>query len=733
MASTRSLCAALLAIVILGLLAACGAPGGGGSEQGGDDSGTSAGSTTSDGSDGGTSAQGSEPPPEEPVTSLETCGSCHAPWQALPVTDVAAEGDAHFVDPDPNGPLTPSGYRRIDAVITAVDLTGAQVVIDFQATSESAAPVDVLFPEDGRFAIARLEDGIDGEPNDWVNLGTSLAERFTSGLFQSLGGGSYRYRSALDPTGIVAPGDSIRIAIQLSASDLPSENAWCDFDADLTAPNACTGTTLTRDILQTADCNVCHGPTPDTKLVFHGGRSDLEYCVTCHNPTGATDMSLLVHKIHAGEYLANGFREWSEVRFTKDLDRCQVCHTGAGVDVDNWKEVPQRNACGSCHDQVDFATGQNHGSGGVQTTDRFCSGCHPPDGPVTQIQIPVTTVHRGQRRFLEAQRYRGGVNGFDIESLAFSAAADEISVVYSVTRDGTRMALETAPEWTAGGRLSLVLGWNTEEYGNPGSGATPAQPLQVDALDVGGAVTALGGGLYQAVLTRPSQATGSLTVHLEGRPVEDPAAPGSSGERIPVASVIETIGVESGGRSLTEARRSIVDPARCNGCHDAAGAGLAAHGSNRTGQTAVCAVCHNPDATDIDRRPADPADTPDGKREEAIDFKRIIHQIHAGSSLEEGLVLYGFSGTPNRYDSVDFTGSLENCETCHVQGSYSTVDALAAGNSTVDTAADLADPDDDLNISAAAAVCSSCHDAAQDESHMRRYGASFGALDANIR
>ena len=91
-------------------------------------------------------------------------------------------------------------------------------------------------------------------------------------------------------------GDPLRVAIQVSASDLPSENAWCDFDADLLAANLCgAGASLTRDIVQTEDCNVCHGPTSETRLSFHGGgRTDVEYCVTCHNPTGNTDMTLLI-------------------------------------------------------------------------------------------------------------------------------------------------------------------------------------------------------------------------------------------------------------------------------------------------------------------------------------------------------------------------------------------------------------------------------------------------------
>ena len=205
------------------------------------------------------------------------------------------------IDTDPDGPLTDSGYRSLDAALTQVDVRGPSVVIDFDVIDENGAVVDDLLASDGRFTIVRLDAGVDGDPSQWVGIGDSSNERFTSGVFENLMGGAYRYTSLYDPTGRVAMGDPIRVAIQLSASDLPAENAWCDFDADLAVPNDCvSGTTLTRDIVQTLDCNGCHGTTSDTHLSFHGGgRTDVEYCVTCHNPNGNTDMTLLIHKVHA--------------------------------------------------------------------------------------------------------------------------------------------------------------------------------------------------------------------------------------------------------------------------------------------------------------------------------------------------------------------------------------------------------------------------------------------------
>jgi OmcA/MtrC family decaheme c-type cytochrome len=687
-----------------------------------------------DGADGVPGPPGPPGPPGgDPVTSVEGCVGCHGDGEIVPVGDILVLADAHFVDTDPDGPETPSGYRSVVATLTQVDVTGASVVIDFDAEDETGAPVDDLLVGDGRFAIARVDAGMNGDPSEWVNIGASLTENFSAGLFENLGGGSYRYTSSFDPTGLVMVDDSMRVAIQLSASDLPAENAWCDFEADLVTPNDCvSGATPTRDIVQTADCNVCHGPTSETQLSFHGGgRTDVEYCVTCHNPTGVTDMTLLVHKIHAGSTLANGFRSWSDVNFTKDLDDCEVCHTGGGADVDNWKEVPNLVACGSCHDDVNFDTGENHGAGGVQTTNVFCMNCHPPEGPLTPASLPVATVHLGGARFAEAATYRGGSNGFDIESLDYSDVSDEIAVIYSVSRNGSRMDLEADPEWAMGGGLRLMVGWDTFDYHNTGSGSTPAQPVRVDALDVGGAVTALGGGRYEAIIARPSAASNTATVHLEGRPVADLLGDGSFNDRIPVPSTIEAVDVE-GGRSSLEPRRQIVDSALCSECHDSGGAGLAIHGTNRTGEMAVCSVCHNADATDITQRPADPTTTPDMKREEAIDFKRMVHQIHAGEDLAEGLTIYGFGGNPHTYDSVSFIGNLDNCETCHLPGSYSTEAARATLATTVDTGADIADPADDLNISQTAAVCSSCHDDAVAKDHMELYGAAFDVLDENI-
>ena len=159
---------------------------------------------------------------------------------------------------------------------------------------------------------------------------------------------------------------------------------------------------------------------------------------------------------------------------------------------------------------------------------------------------------------------------------------------------------------------------------------------------------------------------------------------------------------------------------------------MSLHGTNRTGEMQVCVVCHNPDATDINQRPSDPGETPDGKREESIDMKRMVHQIHMGGELEEPLVLYGFGQSIHDYSEVNFIGNSQNCLTCHLSNTYSADDAWQTAPSTIDTGADVMDPADDLNISPTTAVCSSCHDAQRASEHAVAFGGSFASFDDEI-
>jgi len=718
----------------------------------------------SDGKDGAEGPSGPAGAPgagSEIATSVESCVGCHGPLAAEPVMDITDTSDVHYIDTDSNGPLTPAGYRQVNLTLSLVDVSAASVVIEFDAADENAAAITDLFAADGRFTIARLDPSAAGDPSQYVPLiinssGQGTSERFTSGggLFENLGGGSYRYTAVFDPTGLILSGDTMRVAIQISASDIPPGNGWCDFDANLLAPNDCiSAVSVTRDIVKTATCNGCHGVTSDTQLGIHGGgRTQVEYCVTCHNPTSidpdsgnTVNLTVLIHKIHYGANLTvqpyqiigyrNSVHDYSTVEFTKDIDNCTNCHTGGGVDESNWNTVPSMEACQSCHDDVNVATGANH-NGGAWPDNSSCATCHPPTGVRNLdpfgIPQPVATVHQGVARAAEAALYTGGANGFSVDDLTL--VGNDLAIEYSVTRAGGTMDLDTDPEWTGGGasRLVLSVGWSSEpDYTNEGSGSTPAIPMSINAIDIGGVVTDLGGGSYEATATLPSSASDTVVVTIDGHPAADIDGDGTYGDRIAVKNVFAYINVE-GGRATPVARRQVVNVAKCNQCHDAAGQGISLHGNNRTSEIQVCVVCHNGNMTDINRRPTDPTTTADGKTEESVHFRRMIHQIHSGAELENGVVIYGFGGSEHDYSTVEFIGNRENCETCHDPGTYGIFAAKGGIASTIDTGADAADPDDDLNISNTAAVCSSCHDDSKATDHMKLNGALFDVLDENI-
>ena len=149
--------------------------------------------------------------------------------------------------------------------------------------------------------------------------------------------------------------------------------------------------TVLRDVVNEAACNGCHDP-----LTAHGGpRTEIAYCVLCHTPQSTNpdslntvDLKVFIHKLHMGSSLPSvvagtpyyvehrGAREdFSKVVFPQDIRNCTTCHAGGPTQASSWKTNPSRAACGSCHDDVNFATGQNHVNL-VQVDDTQCTNCH---------------------------------------------------------------------------------------------------------------------------------------------------------------------------------------------------------------------------------------------------------------------------------------------------------------------------------------------------------------------
>jgi len=723
------------------------------------------------------------------------------------------------VDGSPGPGINPTfSAIALDITIDGVTINSAPVV-DFGVKDENGLAFVGLTTSDLRFSIAKLTPGAFGDPSTWqsyINQSRNGAMRasqerdrsgYPLGVLADHGDGSYTYTFATDLDNVAvncsapctdADGDALdvsynpnlthRVVIQLGHSvigGLAPENAVYTFRP----ADGATNGLFSREIVKTESCNECHN-----QLRIHGSRVDTRFCVTCHNPgtwdpNGNTaDFKVMIHKIHRGEDLPGGNpyeigrSDYSTVAYPQDIRNCTKCHDGADTGTpegDNWKTKLSMQACGSCHDDKDFAIdGSDWGandpaghSGGIMTDNTNCITCHATTlfGSVEEAHFLAEPVAREKFRLNILK-----ICGVDVDTIPGPqcAVGQNPTVTFSVT-DPTNGDAEydiTAPE-IAGSNLSFLVAWDTRDYNNTGGTGTP--PARADSISIVGATEEAppGSRIYTtlpAAFVIPGSASGSGAIGAQGRLVgdfdgdgvynesgtcSDPLAVPSVGncltdepERIFVKSEVEFFRITD---ATVQARRPTVENSKCNQCHDQ----VSFHGGNRSGEYGVCILCHNPNNTDIAQRTGGPA-PPDGKTEESIDFKRMIHGIHAGAQTdyagdpaygfrEQGLVLYGHNNSVHDYSHIRFPGILNDCKTCHEPGAYELdgIWASPTGNgilsSTVNTGLSLTDHSDDENISPTAAVCSACHDSAVAQAHMVVPGGAVfdqtqGVIDSTI-
>ena len=323
---------------------------------------------------------------------------------------------------------------------------------------------------------------------------------------------------------------------------------------------------------------------------------------------------------------------------------------------------------------------------------------------------------------------------YNILSVRNTAPGQSPEITFSVTNGaGQPYDLKNHPAFTqtasGASRLFLQIGWDTRDYTNTGSGSELARvgPAAALPIAINGLASSIpvGNGAYRVVSPRPlpSFVAGTGVVAMEGHPA-GPDATGAYTVRIPVKSVYRYFPVT--GTAIVP-RRQVVDVAKCKTCHGT----LTLHGNNRTDEPQVCVVCHNPNATDIAyRQPADGPEVP-------IDFKRMVHAIHAAKMRKSPLIIIGFNHSVNNFSTVRFPGELNRCLTCHLDRTFelpmkSTLGTTTKTNSVINLAGNIVnnDPKDDLKITPTAAVCSACHD--DERRHMEQNGASFATLQQSI-
>jgi OmcA/MtrC family decaheme c-type cytochrome len=415
------------------------------------------------------------------------------------------------------------------------------------------------------------------------------------------------------------------------------------------------GTPEPREIIKNSTCNSCH-----VEIAAHGGsRRGLDMCILCHQPqttdpdTGNTvDMTVMTHKIHMGKDLPSvkagtryqiignqqSMNDYSDIGYPANPRNCASCHIeqgpNAGAQAAN-AFIPSVAACGSCHDNIDFAAGKGH----IVSDDSRCAQCHRPEG-TREWDISVKGAHTIPERSKNLTGYT-----LTLTDVRNTRPGERPTVTFQVKDSEGKVV---PPDQM--NSLSLILGGPTFDYKNYWSEAARLAPQNRD-----------GSATYTFNRAIPADATGTYSISAEGYRNKEFEGPGRvpTTVRDPMINAITYFNVQGGA---VERHPVAVTLAKCNVCHSS----LEIHGRNRN-QIEHCVVCHNPTMTDAGRRTA--AQMP----AESVNFSTMVHRIHTGKEQGRPYLIYGFGGNPVDFSKAGFPTSTADCAMCHVNNSQNIV------------------------------------------------------------
>jgi OmcA/MtrC family decaheme c-type cytochrome len=611
------------------------------------------------------------------------------------------------------------------------------------------------------FIIAKLEPGVSGNPDQFHSYtyrkqtGTTgpsgtpvLAEAWQATTDPKLSPAQLEFDSATgiytytfstditDPTktnGVVyEPGKVHRVAIQLSYTDSDGKTVRVDPHYDFTLDgNGNSVPATARKMADTNNCNSCHN-----QLALHGGgRVEVQFCVMCHNDKtvdpdsgNVLEMRTMVHKIHAGRRLhaagedytiwgyGNTAHDYSEVGFPQDLRNCSKCHSAstATPEGDNWKKVPTKQACLTCHQSGNPSAWHDMHINvlklgtSVNDVSNNCVACHGEGTTWSSEQ-----VHWNQNEE-NAAKYKVVIN-----STTYNNTTRKVTVNYHVedTTNGNAKWDLAADCPTPGngatctsnnrfGNLSMYVAYNNivgqptavtefSSYNNLGSAANAKAVLgtnngsNVYTLDVN--IPANIQGITEAKGTARVMSVGQAKEPLLNVVTRTPVQPTTL---INVSMLNTHRDVALSGSVLP--RKQIVSNDKCNACHGLLGSGSASNelvnafhsGARNTVES--CALCHDAGRaggyTVMNDDFKFPSTVLNGQgtantMNQSMHFKRMIHGIHGGAITQYDF-LHGSRGvfdpdlgtytlTPaNITAEVAFPGILSDCNACHVNESY---------------------------------------------------------------
>jgi len=457
-------------------------------------------------------------------------------------------------------------------------------------------------------------------------------------------------------------------------------------------PGSKTAPTQVHDVVRTDACNVCH-----STLAYHGGEAHgADLCVMCHvsnaadpNTGNSLYFPVMIHKIHMGSKLPSviaktpyqfvgyggAVSDFSTVVYPPDPGQCQTCHDAKfGAAQANLYLTPTRAACGACHDNVKFATGENHANL-IELDDSQCSNCHQP-----KMKLPFDTSIQGAHISTSALNpdTMDFIPGMIFSNLKVTngSAGNKPTITFTM-KDKAGNAIALSELAVSPGRIAATLAGPTSDYGytNFGADVTTTRGYVTEMVTSGGSCDASGNCTYTFTHAIPANAKGTYSIEVEGRRALT-ILPGTTQQvatEYGAHNVVVNFSVDG---SPIVARRTVVSLDKCNACHNY----LSLHGTNRD-KIEACVICHNPSETDATTRAQSKDPTLANAPAQSVNFAYMIHHIHGGEDVlnytgaHYGVVGYG--GSWNDFSDVRYpvmrtngqTGNLGNCAMCHVNGS----------------------------------------------------------------
>jgi len=515
---------------------------------------------------------------------------------------------------------------------------------------------------------------------------------------------------------------------------------------DIVEKASCTTCHDGRGIGHISAASATNGVPPGSFI----GRNDPRLCVTCHTDqtkysfvnvvetsTSGTDPTLstpyyrtttgdaaftfprMIHQTHMGDALvktgynlnahcndpngpfynpakatANSAQCFNRVGLPQDQRNCTVCHDGSATAVnktangDNWKNLPSRLACGSCHDGIDFTLAQGavgsitladrdidaatpapigtthsgHG-GGIQNDDNSCAsgGCHTPADITIAHQAPYATPHNltpqaGVATFayvLQSVTVNSNMN----PQFKFNINMTLNSVTTPVTALPIPSVTDGANTYTFTGGPSFYVAYAVPQDGiatpadfNVSASATLANILSgaqgTLTSDGNGNFTAIVKGTAAAPVTVPAAASSMVTGAIIGHFTQN----GLPNYPSPGLNIVTPLALKTATNYT--ARRAIVRVDKCNSCHDQLGTSPNFHGGDRNDPQA-CNICHNGNRTSSGW---------------SADSSTYIHGIH-GASKRSVPFTWHATAVDDNFSMLLYPGLLKDCNQCHLPDS----------------------------------------------------------------